>query len=197
MTKILHNKNYQHIFSKVNISFSEIEYKNIFINYRKLIKDTIKSKYFFHLKGKIENEYSEYLDYELGKFIYKLKNDNNILYKKFLNNFGDKTYSKFWIDDKNILDKKGLYLFCVNNDIMYIGKCVDNFKNRIDIGYGNISPRNCFLGGQSTNCRINYFITLVKNNIELYILTMENIEEINKLEKILIKKYKPKWNIQK
>jgi len=26
------------------------------------------------------------------------------------------------------------------------------------MGYGNISPRNCFKGGQETNCRINNLV---------------------------------------
>jgi hypothetical protein len=26
------------------------------------------------------------------------------------------------------------------------------------MGYGNISPRNCFKGGQETNCRLNNLI---------------------------------------
>jgi hypothetical protein len=33
-------------------------------------------------------------------------------------------------------------------------KCA-NLSARFNAGYGNISPKNCFKGGQETNCRLN------------------------------------------
>jgi hypothetical protein len=29
---------------------------------------------------------------------------------------------------------------------------------RFNAGYGNISPKNCFKGGQETNCRVNNLV---------------------------------------
>lgn len=40
---------------------------------------------------------------------------------------------------------------------MYVGEC-KNLTARFNTGYGQISPRNCFVGGQETNCRINKLI---------------------------------------
>jgi len=36
----------------------------------------------------------------------------------------------------------------------YVGECA-NLSARFNTGYGNISPKNCFKGGQETNCRLN------------------------------------------
>lgn len=36
----------------------------------------------------------------------------------------------------------------------YVGECA-NLSARFNAGYGNISPKNCFKGGQETNCRLN------------------------------------------
>ena len=78
---------------------------------------------------------------------------------------------------------------------MYIGRCCDNYNKRINMGYGNISPKNCYLDGQQTNCHINFLINLNIEKIRFFIYPLESIEEIKSLEKELIKKYLPEWNI--
>ena len=52
----------------------------------------------------------------------------------------------------------GVYVL-TNGDIpLYVGEC-QNLENRWGPnGYGGISPRNCYTGGQETNCRINNLI---------------------------------------
>lgn len=48
----------------------------------------------------------------------------------------------------------GVYLWVVDGQIIYIGETA-GLKQRFNAGYGNISPRNCYVGGQSTNCKMN------------------------------------------
>ena len=48
----------------------------------------------------------------------------------------------------------GVYLWVVDGQIIYIGETA-GLKQRFNMGYGNISPRNCYIGGQSTNCKMN------------------------------------------
>lgn len=48
----------------------------------------------------------------------------------------------------------GVYLWVVDNNIIYIGE-TDGLQRRFNAGYGRIAPRNCYLGGQSTNCKMN------------------------------------------
>lgn len=50
----------------------------------------------------------------------------------------------------------GVYLWVVDNEIKYVGETID-MKKRFNNGYGHISPRNIFKGGQSTNCKMNKF----------------------------------------
>ena len=42
----------------------------------------------------------------------------------------------------------------LDGDLRYVGECA-NLSARFNVGYGNISPKNCFSGGQETNCRLN------------------------------------------
>lgn len=70
-------------------------------------------------------------------------NKNNLLLSKY----GSGAFCHFSIDaPKN----SGVYLWVVDNEIIYIGE-TENLSQRFNMGYGNISPRNCYVGGQSTN----------------------------------------------
>lgn len=68
-----------------------------------------------------------------------------------LSQHGNGAFCHFTI---NTGDWPGVYLWIVDNRIIYIGE-TDGLKRRFNLGYGNISPRNCFVGGQSTNCKMN------------------------------------------
>ncbi len=49
----------------------------------------------------------------------------------------------------------GLYVLTLDDEPVYAGECTDLGKRWGSNGYGGISPRNCFRGGQQTNCRVN------------------------------------------
>ena len=51
----------------------------------------------------------------------------------------------------------GVYIVSMNDTPVYVGEC-RNLSQRHNTGYGQISPRNCYVGGQQTNCRINQLI---------------------------------------
>jgi excinuclease UvrABC nuclease subunit len=104
-------------------------------------------------------------------------------------------YCVFAINSE-IANKKGLYFYEINGQIKYIGRCLDNFKKRINWGYGTIHPKNCFLDGQSTNCHLNSLITENKDKVNLWVCLLSDNNEIKVLEKKLIGKYNPEWNLQ-
>lgn len=69
----------------------------------------------------------------------------------------------------------------------------DRFSSK---GYGNISPRICYKGGQSTNVKMNkVVVSCFKNNkiIKIYYLLSKDHKEI---EKYLLKNIKTKCNKQ-
>ena len=51
---------------------------------------------------------------------------------------------------------EGVYLVTVDGSIRYVGRCQDARQRWGQRGYGLISPRNCYNGGQLTNCKINH-----------------------------------------
>ena len=119
----------------------------------------------------------------------RYKNPNNLS----LHRYGAGKFCYFKI--QNNQNFCGVYLIKVNGVIKYIGEC-KNLSKRFNMGYGQISPRNCFVGGQQTNCRINKKIleaSKKKNKIELWFKRTNNymVEERN-----LIQHHMPEWNIK-
>ena len=89
--------------------------------------------------------------------------------------------------------KEGVYIFLVNDIVKYVGECVD-LAGRINTGYGNISPRNCFKGGQSTNCRINNLVfESVRKGDSITLIFHETKERLN-VEAKLLSELRPEWN---
>lgn len=85
-----------------------------------------------------------------------------------LNKYGEGPYCKFKIP--NNYKSSGVYAITVDGTVKYIGECVD-LSSRYNMGYGNISPRNCYVGGQETNCRINnliYIETVKSKSVALW-----------------------------
>lgn len=89
--------------------------------------------------------------------------------------------------------KMGVYIIIVDGEVKYAGECED-LANRFNMGYGNISPRNCFEGGQQTNCRINHkILELSKKNSLIEVFFHETLNRLE-VESTLISRYSPEWN---
>ena len=132
----------------------------------------------------LTNEHGQIIEY------YPYNEYKNAANKK-LNKYGKGPFCKFRIS--STLNRAGVYIIKVNEDIKYVGECED-LSNRYNSGYGQISPRNCFVGGQSTNCKINsYILEEVKDGSKVYLFFYETDERF-KIERELIKKYEPEWN---
>jgi hypothetical protein len=77
-----------------------------------------------------------------------------------LSRYGHGPFCKFKIPANYALS--GVYALQIASSVNYIGECA-NLSARYNAGYGNISPRNCFKGGQDTNCRLNNLIFLASS----------------------------------
>lgn len=120
----------------------------------------------------------------------KYENSNDLV----LHKYGKGPFCRFAIPRE--LRREGIYLIKIDEEIKYVGEC-ENLANRFNLGYGNISPRNCFVGGQSTNCRINneiYKNSINNYNVELYFYDTTNRFEV---EWELINTLSPSWNRSK
>ncbi|MEI6406995.1 MAG: hypothetical protein WCO85_05645 [Actinomycetes bacterium] len=92
-------------------------------------------------------------------------------------------------------DMTGVYSVVQNGtQVMYIGRAEKSIRQRWRSGASTISPRNCFQGGQSTNCHLNIVIhqsIIDGHRLELFVLLTPDFDLI---ETGLIAKLQPPWN---
>jgi hypothetical protein len=193
---VIHLDNRDLFFNNVPLLFREGFDQNVFAQMNnKTVRETLSSPKYTKFSQQIVRNYSSSLEKPLGEFLFQLKNEGNPLYKKFLNPHGDTRYCAFSINYPGIFNAKGLYMYLVDGQVNYIGRCLDNFSKRINQGYGKIHPKNCYIDGQSTNCHMNSLIAKNIDLVLLFVCTLNDVKEIEYLEKLLIKKIQPEWNV--
>jgi hypothetical protein len=108
-----------------------------------------------------------------------------------LNKYGAGPFCKFKIASR--LRASGVYVITVDGELQYVGECA-NLSARFNAGYGNISPKNCFKGGQETNCRLNnlvYTAALAGAQLSLWFF---NTADYKSVEALLRFTLNPPWN---
>ena len=109
-----------------------------------------------------------------------------------LHQYGKGSFCRFRIPGK--ITVPGVYLIMTQKTVLYIGRC-QNLAQRFNAGYGQIFPRNCYIGGQQQNCRINKLIlAAIKKGMKLD-LYFHQTDEFCALEARLLVAPKPTWNL--
>lgn len=109
-----------------------------------------------------------------------------------LNRYGAGPFAKFKIPRN--LKRAGVYAIVVDARLKYIGEAAD-LSARYNMGYGNISPKNCYKGGQETNCRLNNLIfqsATAGAGIALWFHETANYKAV---ERELRAELVPEWNL--
>ncbi len=109
-----------------------------------------------------------------------------------LHSYGGGPFCRFRIPSDRPLE--GVYALCIGDSVYYVGECL-HLSKHFNTGYGQISPRNCFLGGQITNCKIKHHVLEVTEKgmkLEHWFLETQNRETI---ESELITVLNPTWNV--
>ena len=100
-------------------------------------------------------------------------------------------------DVSGLPDASGIYAVTLDRRLVYVGIAGKSLKQRWGPqGYGRISPRNCYVGGQSTNCKVNHAILQGVQRKQAVDLWIHEMEEPRTLESQLIRKLDPPWNDQ-
>lgn len=110
-----------------------------------------------------------------------------------LHRYGAGPFCKFRISEN--LEAGGVYLLTVNGLVWYVGEC-QNLSLRFNTGYGHISPRNCFEGGQSTNCKVNHQVLEAAKRGQRVELWFHETANRHAVEARLVADLAPPWNSQ-
>ena len=91
----------------------------------------------------------------------------------------------------------GVYVLTLNSKVVYVGRARDSVQKRWGRpGYSVIDPRNCYRGGQSTNCRINHLIGEALIRGEDLMLWTHVTPTPDAIERELWTALRPPWNVQ-
>jgi hypothetical protein len=107
-----------------------------------------------------------------------------------LHQYGSGLFCKFRMKTNH---GEGVYAFIVGDDVKYVGECED-LASRMNNGYGNISPRNCFEGGQSTNCRVNGLVLQAAARGRRITLWFHATDNRKAVEADVLRAVQPPWN---
>ncbi len=108
-----------------------------------------------------------------------------------LNRYGARPFCKFKLATK--IQVSGVYILAIGGEIRYVGEC-SNLSARFNSGYGNISPKNCFKGGQETNCRLNNLVYLAALDGKRISLWFFQTADYKRMEAALRASLKLAWN---
>jgi hypothetical protein len=87
-----------------------------------------------------------------------------------------------------------VFALTVDGELVFVGE-TENLATQFNEGFGTISPRHCYAGGQSTNCRINASILNSAKSRKAIELWSCQVGDRRELESELIRDLKPAWNI--
>lgn len=108
-----------------------------------------------------------------------------------LNKYGAGPFCKFTVPAD--YRKSGVYLLVVGPHVRYVGECA-NLSARFNAGYGNISPKNCYKGGQETNCRLNNLVYRACSEGEMLFLFFHQTADYKAVEARLRAVLRAPWN---
>ena len=93
-------------------------------------------------------------------------------------------------------DSPGVYAITLNDVVVYVGECQNLSERYGPRGYGIIHPRNCFAGGQSTNCKVNSkILSAIKDDSAPVLWFASESDTCRKVvERGLVSKLRPAWN---
>jgi len=119
-----------------------------------------------------------------------------------LNPYGDKPFCQFTLKPQGVPDlslyKAGVYTIA-GTSVKYIGKTRVSLNERFN-GYRSIQPRNCYEGGQSTNCHINNSVLediKVGETLWVYFHETEQPDDLESyvLNSLVKAGQRPPWNL--
>jgi hypothetical protein len=76
---------------------------------------------------------------------------------------------------------------------MYVGEC-QYLAHRFNDGHGSTQPRNCYEGGQATNCKMNNKVLQETRAGCTPVLWFFETDDRHRIEDGLIVELQPPWN---
>ena len=111
-----------------------------------------------------------------------------------LNPYGTGSFCR--LEVKGLPAAPGVYALTVDGDVVYVGQTQNLSERWGPRGFARISPRNCYVRGQSTNCKINGSVLKAAERNSQIDLWLHETSDPKPCEVKLICGLTPPWNTQ-
>lgn len=108
-----------------------------------------------------------------------------------LNPYGKPPFCRFSV---NVPDRAGVYLWIVEDEIIYIGEG-QNLQKRFN-DYGHIYAANCYASGRNTNCKMNKVVLEQAKKGQYVKLYFYETAEYKWVELELLRQINTKYNVK-
>lgn len=114
------------------------------------------------------------------------------VHTKSLHRFGAGPFCHFTV--RGLPPQEGVYCVVIDNEVVYVGRSDDLERIWGSTGIATISPSACYVGGQSTNCKVNHGILRAAQANRLIELWIKETTDSRRLKAALVHRLTPRWN---
>ena len=142
---------------------------DLFIQSKRTVKEALAQPAFSTLVQECGQELSKYQDSRLGQVMADFRLRSNLVYRRFLNAYGEEDFSSFCLADEGAERAKGILMVYAEGRLCHLEGCHNDFSERIDRGIGAVMSDACYLDGDETACRLNSIVTACRPAAVIYI----------------------------
>jgi hypothetical protein len=122
-------------FDRIPLEFVGGLYTEVFgLKNNKTVRETLEHPRYRKFQTLVISTYVEFLNWNLGEFLLSLKRKGNGDYELFLNKYGDLIYCTFSLNGDPKARGRGIYIYQVDGNLKYVGRCRDEFSKRVNPG---------------------------------------------------------------
>jgi len=169
-------------FRPVTLRFLRGIRQDLFCHAERTLQQALESPVYAGIKPLFLQEYTRYLPLRLGPVTEELRKKNDPRYRQLLNQYGDRVFSSFAMDDASLGQKKGILLVFLQGRLCHISACHTSFSDLIDSTFGTVTPDRCYLDGDERSCRINSLTTAFR---EEHVFWIHEIDEDRAIDPIV------------
>jgi len=142
---------------------------DLFTQSKRTVKEALAQPAFSTLVKESGQELSKYQDSRLGQVMADFRLRSNLVYRRFLNAYGEEVFSSFCLADEEAGRAKGILMVYAQGRLCHLEGCHEGFSERIDRGIGAVMSDACYLDGDETVCRLNCIVTACRPAAVLYV----------------------------
>jgi hypothetical protein len=176
-------------FRPVALQFLKGLRHDLFTQSKRTVKEALGQPAFSSLVQECGQDLSKYQDSRLGQVMADFRLRSNMVYRRFLNAYGEEDFSSFCLQDEETGHAQGILMVYAKGRICHIEGCHTGFSELIERRFGALMSDACYRDGDETACRINSIVTTCRPAPVIYIHAVSDETGIDAMVASLTARY--------